>query len=65
MRTGIKEMHLRARQIPEPINIVLLLVDHRSLAQRPYGNRQMLWPRLSDSFEQVLVTAVQMLPEQA
>ncbi|MCY1435211.1 hypothetical protein D3C76_1249280 [compost metagenome] len=65
MRTRIKEMQLRPWHIPEPINEVLLLVDHRSLAQRPNGNRQMLRPGQADGFEQVLVTAVQVMPEQA
>jgi hypothetical protein len=65
MRTRIKEMQRCPRQITKAVHKVLLLIDHRSLAQWPYGNRKMARPRLANRFEQVLVAAVQMVPEQA
>lgn len=65
MRAGIKEVQRRPGHIPEPFDEVLLLVDHRCLAQRPYGNRQVGRPRLANGFDQVLVSTVQVLTEQA
>lgn len=65
MRTRIKEMQRRPRQIAKPLYKMPLLIHHRGLAQGPDGNRKMRRPRLANRFEQVLVTAVQMLPEQA
>jgi len=65
MGTRIEEMQLGRRQTSKPFNEMPFLIDHRRLAQRPDGNRQMRRPCLANGLKQVLITRIQMLPEQA
>ncbi|MNE94583.1 hypothetical protein D3C80_1925680 [compost metagenome] len=62
---GVEKVQGNVWNIGKPLNEMLFLVDNRSLAQRPNGDRQVCRPRLANGLEQVLVAAIQMLPEQA